>query len=52
MRYIGPEKRHSREDEVQNIKPVSTSLWGKIKVTEDAGVEDRDRLSASFERLA
>ena len=45
LRYIGPEKCHSREDEVQNIKPVSTSLsveGGKIKVTEDAGVEDRD----------
>ena len=45
LRYIGPEKCHSREDEVQNIKPVSTSLsveGGKIKVTEDASVEDRE----------
>ncbi|CAE7483607.1 unnamed protein product, partial [Symbiodinium sp. KB8] len=45
LRYIGPEKCHSREDEVQNIKPVSTSLsveGGKIKVTEDSSVEDRD----------
>ena len=45
LRYIGPEKCHSREDEVQNLKPVSTSLsveGGKIKITENAGVEDRD----------
>ncbi|CAE7427959.1 unnamed protein product [Symbiodinium sp. CCMP2592] len=45
LKYIGPEKCHSREDEVQNVKPLTTSLsleGGKLKVTEAAGVDDRD----------
>ncbi|CAE7192582.1 unnamed protein product, partial [Symbiodinium sp. CCMP2592] len=45
LKYIGPEKCHSREDEVQNIKPLTTSLsleGGKLKVTETAGMDDRD----------
>ena len=36
---------HSREDEVQNAKPITTSLsleGGKLKITETDGVEDRD----------
>ena len=43
--YIGPEKCHSREDEVQNTKPLTTNLsleGGKLKVTESEGIEDRD----------
>ncbi|CAE7041878.1 unnamed protein product [Symbiodinium sp. CCMP2592] len=45
LKYIGPEKCHSREDEVQNVKPLTTSLsleGGKLKVTEAAGMDDRD----------
>ena len=45
LKYIGPEKCHSREDEVQNTKPLSTSLsleGGKLKVTESDGMQDRD----------
>ena len=45
LKYVGPEKCHSREDEVQNSKPITTSLsleGGKLKVTETDGVEDRD----------
>ena len=45
LKYIGPEKCHSREDEVQNTKPLTTNLsleGGKLKVTESEGIEDRD----------
>ena len=45
LKYVGPEKCHSREDEVQNSKPITTNLsleGGKLKVTETDGVEDRD----------
>ena len=45
LKYVGPEKCHSREDEVQNAKPITTSLsleGGKLKITETDGVEDRD----------
>ena len=45
LKYIGPEKCHSREEEVQNLKPLTTSLsleGGKLKVTESSGMEDRD----------
>ena len=45
LKYIGPEKCHSREDEVQNTKPLTTNLsleGGKLKVTESEGLEDRD----------
>ena len=45
LKYVGPEKCHSREDEVQHAKPITTSLsleGGKLKITETDGVEDRD----------
>ena len=45
LKYIGQEKCHSREDEVQNTKPLTTSLsleGGKLKVTESDGMQDRD----------
>ncbi|CAE7242947.1 unnamed protein product, partial [Symbiodinium sp. CCMP2456] len=45
LKHIGPEKCHSREDEVQNLKPLSTSIsleGGKLKITEGAGLDDRD----------
>ena len=45
LKYIGPEKCHSREEEVQNLKSLTTSLsleGGKLKVTESSGMEDRD----------
>ena len=45
LKYVGPEKCHSREDEVQHAKPITTSLsleGGKLKITETDGVQDRD----------
>ena len=45
LKHIGPEKCHSREDEVQNLKPLATSIsleGGKLKVTETTGMDDRD----------
>ena len=48
LKYVGPEKCHSREDEVQNAKPITTSLsleGGKLKITELRQILRADKLA-------
>ena len=45
LKYVGPEKCHSRKDKTRHSKPITTSIsseGGKLEVTETDGVENRD----------